>query len=466
MNYLNTLDRNKNVKLIASLSVLIIFAFNQFLILLIASLVFAFLCFLYKEKFIIPFTIVAFLILTSDFTEIYRNYINIFLIFLIIYLYIKNFGITLNIINEIPRDVKYVVTLALFSMFISSLFSDEILYAFFITARQILFFLIVFMLVKFLRFKKMIFYFINALVISSIILGLVIFYEIFSKGLTLFSIQSQTVNQFSGLYSNPNAVGLLLTVSIPLWIGIVLIKSREKNIYRYLHYIVLFFLIVVLILTDSRASIGAVFISILFILWKYNSKYLRNLFITVIILAMLILVIPIFNEYLNIYFRVGRILENTRYYIWDMTLQIIKHNFIFGTGPGLFDTKIYPNLTVMLGSFQEQSIWWARSGTAHNFFLFKFAENGILGFITAIYLFYTFFRTGIKTEKKINDKNSVYYLLTISISSIGAGLLGRAFLESTGVLTNGWITRDLPFWIAFIILMYIHQKVSNKSINE
>ena len=47
-----------------------------------------------------------------------------------------------------------------------------------------------------------------------------------------------------------------------------------------------------------------------------------------------------------------------------MTYHMIKDNFLFGTGPVLFDTKIYPNLTVMLGSFEEQSIWWARSGTA------------------------------------------------------------------------------------------------------
>ena len=69
---------------------------------------------------------------------------------------------------------------------------------------------------------------------------------------------------------------------------------------------------------------------------------------------------------------------------------------------------------------------------------------------------------GSTVEKKIKDTNSDYYLMSIAISSIGACLLGRAFLESTGLLTNGWITRDLPFWIAFMLLMFIYQNVTAK----
>lgn len=459
MNFINTINSKQQLILPVLVLALLLFVINSYIIILLGALLFVLTALVFKDKFLIPFIVISFLILTSDFTEIYRNYINAFLILLIIYLYLKNFGISTKIIYDLPNEAKYVVALAIISMFLSSIFSGDIFYALFITGRQILFFLIVFMLFSFITTKSMILSFINALVISSIILGVVIFYEILTKGLTLFSLQSHSINQFSGLYSNPNAVGLLLTVSIPLWIGVVLIKRKEKNNFRFLYYAVLLFLLTVLLLTDSRASIGAVFISIFFILWKFNPKYLRYFFIPIIFVVLLILIIPIFNEYLSIYFRVERIFENTRFYIWDMTFNIIKHNFLFGTGPGLFDTKIYPNLTVMLGSFEEQSIWWARSGTAHNFFLFKFAEDGILGLITAFYLFISLFKMGSKIEKQIKNKKSDYYLITLSISSIGAGLLGRAFLESTGLLTNGWITRDLPFWIAFMILIHIYQKV-------
>ncbi len=462
MNFLKTAYSTKQLIMTALLFAFFLSAINSVLIIFLIALLFFLISFLFKEKFLIPFIIIAFLILTSDFTEIYRNYINVFLILLIMYLYVKNYGITAKPINELPTQAKYIFILAIFSMLLSSIFSENILYALFVTARQVLFFLIVFMLYHFVISKKTMLHFINALAISSIILGLVIFYEIFTKGLTVFSIQSHSVNQFSGLYSNPNAVGLLLTVSIPLWIGVVLIKRKESNNSKYLHYTILLFLLSVLLLTDSRASIGAVFISIFFILWRFNPKYLKYFFISIIFVVLMILIIPIFSEYIGIYLRVERIFENTRFYIWDMTYHIIKDNFLFGTGPGLFDTKIYPNLTVMLGSFEEQSIWWARSGTAHNFFLFKFAENGILGLATAVYLFYVFFKMGSTVEKKIKDTNSDYYLMSIAISSIGAGLLGRAFLESTGLLTNGWITRDLPFWIAFMLLMFIYQNVTAK----
>ncbi len=413
--------------------------------------------FVLGEKYLLPFSIILFLVMTSDFTENYRNYLNAFLILLLFYLFIKNYGISIKSFAGFPKEVNYIIALNLGSMLISSIFSENILYTLLVTARQIIFFIIVYIFFTFLSDKKNIFNYINSLIIVSVILGVVIFYEIFTRGLSLFSLQSHSFNQFSGLYSNPNAVGLLLNVSIPIMVGAALIQRSKQNNYKYFYYTVLAFLSVVLLLTDSRASIGAVFISIIFILWRLRTKYLKIIFYSIIVMTLLVVFIPVLNEYAGIYFRVGRIFENTRYDIWDMTINMIKKNYLFGVGPDLFQTKIYSFLPVKLGSFEEHQIWWARSGTAHNFFLFKFAETGVLGLASAVYLFFVFFKLSFKVEDKIKSVDKEYYLMSIAISSVGVGLLGRAFLESTGLTTNGWITRDLPFWLVFIIIIYFYQ---------
>ena len=177
--------------------------------------------------------------------------------------------------------------------------------------------------------------------------------------------------------------------------------------------------------------------------------------------AILIIIVPVLNKYFGIYFRVERIFENTRYQIWQMSFDIIIHNFLTGVGPDLFWTKIYTYLPVMLGSFEEHQIWWARSGAAHNFFLYKFAEMGILGLASAVYLFVIYFKMSFKAERMTKAVDKDYFYLSVAISGTGLGLLGRSLLEATSLISNGWITRDLPFWIVMITLAYLY-KICNK----
>ena len=63
-----------------------------------------------------------------------------------------------------------------------------------------------------------------------------------------------------------------------------------------------------------------------------------------------------------------------------------------------------------------------------------------------------------KVKNKINGTNAANYPLVISILSIIVGILVRSFFEITGIITYGFITRDLPLWIILIILVYLYQK--------
>ncbi len=155
-----------------------------------------------------------------------------------------------------------------------------------------------------------------------------------------------------------------------------------------------------------------------------------------------------------------------RYILWDIAFGIIKDNPIFGIGPGTFKYYIYKYLPVQLGSWNERLIYFvykeAGTGHAHNFWLYRFSELGIFGFIGAVALPFIFFYLIYKVRKHIKNKFE-YTVIVIAITGSIIGLLYRSIFESTGFLTNGWITRDLPFWIIFSIVIYIYQNLKNTS---
>ncbi|NCS88863.1 MAG: hypothetical protein AUK34_13815 [Ignavibacteria bacterium CG2_30_36_16] len=453
------LSINNSISALFSVAILVL-TYYSLAFYALAVLLLIIILYLGKEKFIIPLIIIVFLVLVSDFTESYRNYINGFLILLLCYFFAKNYKNSSNIFGLIPKEIIYFIMITFFSMLISSVFSKDISYTLLITSRQMLFFVLVYIFFFFLHEKNLMIHYINSLLIVGLILGIVILFEVSTKGIIAFSIQNNAFNQFGGLYSNPNALGLLLTVIIPLLLGKIFFNQKEKVIFQRLYYTLLAFFFIILFLTNSRASIGAVIISITYITWKIKPKVLKYIAVIFVVLVLIVVSLPVMSNYLSIYFRVERIFENTRTYIWDMSFEIIQNNLWVGVGPELFGSHIFKHLPVMLGSFEAHQIWWAKSGTSHNFFLFKFAETGLLGLISSIWLFVLFFKIALTAERKTKNIDANYYKLTICIGSIGAGLLGRSFLESTGLISNGWITRDLPFWIAFIILIHIHNKFS------
>jgi O-antigen ligase len=131
-------------------------------------------------------------------------------------------------------------------------------------------------------------------------------------------------------------------------------------------------------------------------------------------------------------------------------------------GSDLFDRYFFvyaPSKTISL--FDSDVINIGRPHP-HNFFLYFFAENGILGLLTAIAFFSLFFFLGVKAMKLTAKANIDYFVLSTVITGIGIGIFFRSFIEVTGYLTYGYITLDLPFWLMFAIIIYIYQKYSRQ----
>ena len=150
-----------------------------------------------------------------------------------------------------------------------------------------------------------------------------------------------------------------------------------------------------------------------------------------------------------------------------MIFNIIKDNPILGVGPAATKYYLYPNLTYMIGSPQEQFLAFHYNeiefGHAHNFYLFFWSDLGLLGLFTSLLLPFTYFKLGYFTSKKFKYLNRKYYLLALGLIAGGIGLFIRAFFEWGNLISYGTLAADLPFWIAFIMLIFLYKKTSNKN---
>jgi hypothetical protein len=349
-------------------------------------------------------------------------------------------------------------------MILSSLYSNDVSTGFNETLRQLLFFILWYILFSFISEDKDLFKYAGALILSGVIVALAIIFSFFTSDLSLFLMQSKGIIHEGGEFKNVAAAGGIFSVSIPITLSLILFWQSTNNRLKLFSYSIIFIQLVGLILTNSRSALLAVIASstIIFFILKKNF-FKKFLFITIFSLIVTCVIIPLSSQIFELYFRANRIFENTRYILWDMSIKIIFDQLLFGTGPGQFKNYMYNYLPVMLGSWEETQIAWiykdAGLGESHNFFLFRFAELGIFGFLSALFLPFIFISLSIRALKENKENFRIYYLI-VGIYAMGLSMFIRSLLESTGLVSHGWITRDLPFWICFAIIIYLN--VTNK----
>jgi O-antigen ligase len=452
------LNSYKNIIIISIIAVSLFLILQYLSFFLLGVIILTLLYIKFKENFILLVSILTYLLLTTEIADTFRNYINLVLFLTLLILFITYNRVTAASFGKFPGEINFFILLTLFSLTLSALFSESILESFIPVLRQIIFFAVVYIFFSFIKDIKTVNLYIKSLLAVGVVLSLSVFYQVYTMGFALYSVQTETFTQFSGFYIHHNAVGLLLAVSIPFSIPLFFLPENRSAKRKFLLGLIFILSFAALLLTNSRSCILSVAVSLFFFLVVRKSRLLKYIFTFLIVLILAIIAIPQLNDFFATYFRVGSNFETMRSDIWAMTFDMIRNNFWLGVGAGLFETKIYTYLPVELGSYIEKRIWISRSGTSHNFFLFRFAEGGILGFTVGLLMVSTFLKIGIRALKFVKEKEPYYYIIVISILSVGLGLFTRAFFESTGLLTNGWITRDLPFWLCFISLIFIYKK--------
>ena len=419
-----------------------------------------------SKNLIIPLIIIALLVITSDISESLRVAVNLLGFLILIYLFIHDYGLDYSRFPKIPGVIILFVIYTILSLSLSTIFSSYFSLGIIEVFRQSAFFVLMFIIYSFIKGEKEISLYLNALIFAGTIIGILIL-DSFIKNADIFILETQGLTHEGGYINNVAAAGGIFAISISINLAYLFLPKFKKIKYKLLLLITLLIQITALLVTNSRAAFLAAFVSGIYILFKLNRKIFKILSASILSFCLLIIaVFPKIIEIISTFLRFNRVFENLRYILWDIAFGIIKDNPILGIGPGTFKYYMYKYLPVQLGSWNERSIYFvykeAGTGHAHNFWLYRFSELGVLGFIGAAALPVIFFYLIYRIRKHIKNKFE-YTVIVTAITGSVLGLLYRSMFESTGFLTNGWITRNLPFWIIFSIIIYLYQDFKKTS---
>ncbi|MGR9048638.1 O-antigen ligase family protein [Halobacillus faecis] len=274
-------------------------------------------------------------------------------------------------------------------------------------------------------------------------------YSFWSIGIILsiiaFTNPNETTSRLSPGLAHPVPFSFLIGVAVIVSVYILL--SSRSTLFRVLSFFSFFFLIFVLFSTNTRGTIIASFLSVLFIFSNYLLK--RELSIK-ISLKILLLLTCIF---------IGAVLAlQTKPQLFNNIIS--KFSSLFEEN---IDASAQARTTAFnksLSLFQENPVWG--SGTAsfssvsqmeypHNLFLEILGENGLVGFcvliLTIIYMLYW-----IYVSKKIVNQNQRVVII---------GLLIYCFIEAQVSLTL-WMNKVLFMTIALFINLLVVKGIEEK----
>lgn len=466
--------------LIALISGLVLSIFHQYIFIGILTIIILYCLYflLSRYKFnqinfkdlIVYLIIISLLIAISDIGEILRYFIMIISGGLLFYLFLKEYGLKISAFPKLPARIFNYIILVIVSMLLSSLFSENIMLGFSLTIRQFIFFIFVYLLFTFITTEKIFIGFINSIIISGVILSISIIINFFTSDTLMYILATRGLVTNAGYFNNQAGAGGLLAVSIPLTLGILFVNNEKTKNLKHLYFSFFLLEFISILFTNSRAAIGSSFLSLLIMIFILNKKLFKKILtVSIVLVLSVILLFPNLFEVFLTFFRSERVLENTRYYLWDMGIGMFKDNPIFGVGPGLFQHYMYNYMPLMFGSWEELGIRSLNAtaganhvGISHNFLIARASELGIIGLLTAFLIPVIFYNNSKNILKEMKSNFINDYPLIVAIYSIGIGLIFRSFFEVTGFLSYGWFSRDLPFWLVFIILtFYSDKKIKN-----
>ena len=452
----------KNIVLILILVLISVFANEKIIYLSLIPLGFYFLK-TAEKSVIISAILILLLTLISDISEYLRFGVNISAIFILLFFFFTEYGSKIKIYPKLPPAIIYFILFLIATTILSVLFSSNINKGLIFLIKEIIFLLLIYLFYSFIKNDKNIKQYIYALIIPSLIISVSIGYDFLTSPSALFMFQTLGFTINTAYINNAAAAGGLFTVTIPLTYYLIIINRNPKNLKYFSLIVILLLQLAALILTNSRAAFLGSFVATAFIILSYHRKYkLKILTVFFSSLVLLVVLNPFIVDAFLLLIRADRIFDNPRYNLWEISFNIIKENPIFGTGPGNFATYIYKYNPVLLNSYSAIDIKYIYEfvsiGHSHNFYLFMFSEMGILGFINSIIIPFLFFKYSFTVKKVISNHDYNDYWLTLTIIGCGFGLFARSIFESTGIMSYGWITRDLPFWILFSIIIYLNNK--------
>lgn len=266
--------------------------------------------------------------------------------------------------------------------------------------------------------------FLKFLIILAVINSIYALFQMYTNFDFVLTYFDHDVKMASGMCGNPNFFGSLIVTVLAIVTCKFLIEKENLN---YKKILLLIFLFVSLINSESTGPILTYIIFLLFLFiflgFKKYKISKRSLIVLIIIVATYLFLIPINNNF--VVDKAGNKINknetsissikktigsggNGRLKIWENSLDIVKDNPIVGVGFDNFELA-YPNpkipTGVMMVTTKEEAQPPVTSyyivDNAHNVYLHTAVSTGILGLIPYLLLCLFVFIKGLKFKNKL-----------------------------------------------------------------
>ena len=307
---------------------------------------------------------------------------------------------------------------------------------------------------------------IYSLITASLIMTSSAIINLVSSGADIYKLGAESHFRFLGLISNVSAIGGYIAVATPILVLTLFYTPNRKA--KGLIWCTIVLECLGLIIISSRGGMLSILGSCIFLLIVLNRKKLITGLLILIPLLVILFMSP-WGEFIIALLRLDHGLSQ-RDHLWMLSIEMIKHNFFFGVGPGAWGKEMFNYLPVMLDSYAGQlfsNLYTITGGVnnSHNFYLAFFSDMGIWGLVCSIALPVVYFNLCHKTLLRIKKRNNYNYLLIIAASAIGVGMFIRGLIEEISLISYR-LSVDIPFWTIFVIVIYIYQNNEDFNISR
>lgn len=272
-----------------------------------------------------------------------------------------------------------------------------------------------------------------ALVLSGIITAILAIYQHFTGWMVPYDFwENRNTYRVTGWWRFPNGVGIYLAPIIPL--AIYLIKTTKTKIFSIIS--VLFVPLALLAIFYSKSTGALIGISAgLFFILLFN-KFTR---IPAIILSLLVFLFVMFAPMasgIKQEVLMQDVSGQLRINMWGETVELLRHNPIFGVGLASYQKAVYP---------YRIDKWIEVFHHPHNQFLTMWVNTGIIGLFGFVLILLWFFKTAFK-----NLKNpSVIFLISAMLIFLVIGLVDSPYIKNDMAII---------FWLLPTFLLLSKQK--------
>ncbi|MCF6277049.1 MAG: O-antigen ligase family protein [Candidatus Magasanikbacteria bacterium] len=277
--------------------------------------------------------------------------------------------------------------------------------------------------------KKQVNNLIFALVLSGFATAILAIYQHFTGFMVPYSFwENRDTYRVTGWWGFPNGVGIYLAPIIPLAIYLF-VNYKNKIIQTTSLLFVPLALLAIFYAKSTGALIGV--LAGLFFLLLFNKFTKISVIIASIAVFLFVMFAPMasgIKQEILLQDRSGQLRIN----MWGETVELLRHNPIFGVGLASYQKAIYP---------YRIDKWIEIFHHPHNQFLTMWVNIGIVGLFGFILILFWFFKTAFK--------NKNIFLLSAMIVFVIIGLVDSPYIKNDMAII---------FWLLPTFLLLFNEK--------